>query len=210
MPGLTPSPSEATPVRAERTPEQIREQIRAGRKREVRAKTVGVRSIGLRFLTAEAERYPEQPGVDYHRPATRGDCEGGERPCPFVSCKYNLYLDVGDNGSIKLNFPDLEVWDLPESCVLDIAARDGLTLEEVGTILNVTRERIRQIEARVHHALLEQAKRPATPFARLAADHGLGQGAKRRLPVISATDDLDEVDEPNDEIEDQDADETDE
>jgi DNA-directed RNA polymerase sigma subunit (sigma70/sigma32) len=66
----------------------------------------------------------------------------------FVSCKHHLFLDVNqETGSIKLNFPDKEVWELRETCALDVAERGGLTLEEVGEILNLTRERIRQVEA---------------------------------------------------------------
>jgi DNA-directed RNA polymerase sigma subunit (sigma70/sigma32) len=58
-----------------------------------------------------------------------------------------LYLDVNpETGSIKLNFPDKEVWELEETCALDVAERGGITLEEVGEILNLTRERIRQLE----------------------------------------------------------------
>ena len=83
------------------------------------------------------------------RPRTRGECAGGERPCPFVSCKHHLYLDVNqETGSIKVNFPDLEVWEMKETCSLDVADRGGLTLEEVGEILNLTREAIRLIEVR--------------------------------------------------------------
>tara|TARA_B100001093_G_scaffold20855_1_gene18647 strand:- start:422 stop:688 length:267 start_codon:yes stop_codon:yes gene_type:complete len=60
-----------------------------------------------------------------------------------------LYLDVNpDTGSIKLNFPDLEVWEMRETCALDVADRGGITLEEVGEILNLTRERIRQVEVK--------------------------------------------------------------
>lgn len=82
------------------------------------------------------------------RPRTRRDCANSERPCLFVSCKHHLYLDVNqETGSIKLNFPDREVWELAETCALDVAERGGLTLEEVGEILNLTRERIRQVEA---------------------------------------------------------------
>ncbi|MCC6901838.1 MAG: hypothetical protein IT377_22905, partial [Polyangiaceae bacterium] len=44
------------------------------------------------------------------------------------------------------NFPDLEVWDLPTSCALDVAEGGATTLEDVGGILNLTRERIRQLE----------------------------------------------------------------
>ena len=71
------------------------------------------------------------------------------RPCPFVSCSHHLYLDVNPaSGAIKLNFPHLEVWEMKETCALDVADRGGITLEEVGDILNLTRERIRQVEVR--------------------------------------------------------------
>jgi DNA-directed RNA polymerase sigma subunit (sigma70/sigma32) len=49
-------------------------------------------------------------------------------------------------GSIKINFPDLEVWEMTDTCALDIADRGGITLEEVGEIMNLTRERVRQVE----------------------------------------------------------------
>jgi len=52
-------------------------------------------------------------------------------------------------GAIKLNYPDLEVWELSESCSLDIADHGGTTLEDVGAIMNLTRERVRQVELKV-------------------------------------------------------------
>jgi len=94
--------------------------------------------------------------AERERPKTRSECLRMERPCLFVSCKHHLYLDVNpETGSIKLNFPDKEVWELRETCALDVAARGGLTLEEVGEILNLTRERIRQVEAAGLKKLLE-------------------------------------------------------
>ncbi|MBJ6764206.1 DNA-binding protein [Corallococcus sp. H22C18031201] len=87
--------------------------------------------------------------VDDERPRTRADCVNGPRPCLFVSCKHNLYLDVNpETGSIKLNFPDKEIWELEHTCALDVAEKGGITLEEVGEIMNLTRERIRQVETR--------------------------------------------------------------
>jgi len=87
------------------------------------------------------------------RPRTRADCANGARPCLFVSCKHNLYLDVNpETGSVKLNFPDKEIWELEATCALDVADKGGITLEEVGAIMNLTRERIRQVEA---HGLLK-------------------------------------------------------
>ena len=35
-----------------------------------------------------------------------------------------------------------------ETCALDVADRGGTTLEEVGAIMNLTRERIRQVEVK--------------------------------------------------------------
>jgi Sigma-70, region 4 len=87
--------------------------------------------------------------IEGRRPRSRADCANGPRPCMFISCKHHLYLDVNPStGSIKLNFPDKEVWELAETCALDVADRGGITLEEVGSIMNLTRERIRQVETR--------------------------------------------------------------
>jgi len=87
--------------------------------------------------------------IEGRRPRSRADCANGPRPCMFITCKHHLYLDVNPStGSIKLNFPDKEFWDLAETCALDVADRGGITLEEVGSIMNLTRERIRQVETR--------------------------------------------------------------
>lgn len=89
------------------------------------------------------------PQVD--RPKKRSDCLAGgvneQRPCPFVSCEHHLYLDIEeDRGALRYNFPGIDLEALPDTCVLDIADRGGATLEEVGHAINVTRERVRQIE----------------------------------------------------------------
>jgi hypothetical protein len=114
------------------------------RKRPVRARTIPIKKMTKEQIRLGQILYPE---VDHERPSIRAACESGERPCPFVSCKYHLYLDVNpETGSIKLNFPDVEVWEMQETCALDVAERGGVTLEEVGEIMNLTRERIRQLE----------------------------------------------------------------
>jgi hypothetical protein len=105
------------------------------------------RQRALGIVDPELQAIAEE--IDRARPRSRADCANGARPCMFVSCKHHLYLDVNPStGSIKLNFPDKEIWELGETCALDVADRGGITLEEVGCIMNLTRERIRQVETR--------------------------------------------------------------
>ena len=83
------------------------------------------------------------------RPKLRSDCLSGGpnmfRPCPWLTCKYHLGVDVSDVGSLSV----LQGWDDGRmSCALDAAAEDGMTLEDVGALIGVSRERIRQIEQR--------------------------------------------------------------
>ncbi len=74
-------------------------------------------------------------------PTTRGDClPGGSneaRPCRYRGCRWHL-----DRERRWLH----QVPDMTESCVLDVADRGGATLEEIGDMLGLTRERVRQIE----------------------------------------------------------------
>ena len=114
--------------------------------RRSKGKTIAMKRLTKEELRIGALLYPERT---YWRPKSRGECANVARPCPYVSCKFHLYLDVNPNtGSIKVNFPEREVWELKESCALDVAKQGGITLEEVGEILNLTRERIRQVEVR--------------------------------------------------------------
>jgi hypothetical protein len=109
------------------------------------------RDLRRRRLTGDVDPEEEElsRAIETMRPKTRADCMNGPRPCLFVSCKHNLYLDVNpETGSIKLNFPDKEIWELEYTCALDVAEKGGITLEEVGQIMNLTRERIRQVETR--------------------------------------------------------------
>lgn len=84
--------------------------------------------------------------MQHERPSTRGDCVNGYRPCPFAGCRYHLKLDVTSTGGVRDNFPDVEVEDLADSCALDVAELGGDTLEGVGLRMNLTRERVRQLE----------------------------------------------------------------
>ena len=114
--------------------------------RKEMARDLRRRRLGGELEPEEAELLKSIEGL---RPRKRAECVNGPRPCLFVSCKHNLYLDVNpETGSIKLNFPDKEIWELEHTCALDVAEKGGITLEEVGAIMNLTRERIRQVETR--------------------------------------------------------------
>jgi hypothetical protein len=80
------------------------------------------------------------------KPRRRADCLEGLRPCPFVSCRYNLYLDVRGDGVLRINFPDREPSEMTASCALDLAADGPRTLEAVASIMGMSKERARQIE----------------------------------------------------------------
>jgi len=119
------------------------------RKHATRARSIKPKSLTRASIALGRILYPDHSDR-YERPVTRADCLTGgcneARPCPWVSCKHHLYLDVSPfTGSIKLNFPDLEVWERGETCALDVAERDGVTLEEIGEHMNLTRERVRQV-----------------------------------------------------------------
>jgi len=120
---------------------------RRTRRTRPRSKTIAMKRMTRAELQLGAAMYP--PVLDIERPKTRADCKQEQRPCPWVACKHHLYLDINpETGSIKINFPDLEPWEMRETCALDVADRSGITLEEVGEIMNLTRERIRQVEVR--------------------------------------------------------------
>ena len=144
----TAAPAEATPSDApeDDVPKVSRKVRRRRRRSRPRSKTIAMKRLTREELRVGRLMYPP---VDVPRPQTRSECGSDVRPCPWVACKYHLYLDVNpDTGSIKINFPDLEPWELPQTCALDVAERGGITLEEVGEIMNLTRERIRQVEVR--------------------------------------------------------------
>jgi hypothetical protein len=113
----------------------------------------------------------EDPDYRSERPRTYAECQGmglgTARRCPFVSCGHHLALDVDEvTGSIHVN-PDawdkteqtLDITRLDATCALGEVARhpEGLTLEEIGRALALTRERVRQLETKA----LDRARNPA-------------------------------------------------
>jgi hypothetical protein len=97
------------------------------------------------------------------------------RPCVFVSCRWNLALRIQPNGTALLNLPGYResgkgralnpkkvpggageaarlidraadlVHELPETCVLDVADAGEHNFAQIGGLLNIDKERARQI-----------------------------------------------------------------
>ncbi len=121
----------------------------------------------LEALFSEDENLEPLP----QRPTCRSECVNGIRPCPWVSCRYHLLLDVNEGGVIKFNqFKDevvgvdgkpvtkrrpLEPWEMTHSCALDVVDAGGgdpLRLADLGELIGVGPERARQLvnEALAH------------------------------------------------------------
>jgi hypothetical protein len=96
-------------------------------------------------------------------PATRAGCVDGPRPCLATGCRHHLAPEVRSGTRRKVSLP---LAAMVETCALDVADRGGETLEEVGRILNVTRERIRQIET----IALRKMKARGVDLGELAGD----------------------------------------
>lgn len=143
-------------------------------------KTLAVRRITqLELATGRAELQAIGADGPYWRPKTRGDCSRVQRPCPYVACSKNLYLDVSETGSIILNFPHLQPGQMPaeRSCALDLAEKGPMTLEEIAVVTNLTRERIRQVELK---ALIRRA-RPAALSMGLGPEDAAAAGSRRQV-----------------------------
>lgn len=99
------------------------------------------------------------------RPRTRGECADVPRPCPHRACRYHL---ANERATHAPGEPS-------ETCALDVAERGGATLVEVGALMGVTRERIRQIEEKAIErfrrklARLEEAEESRARFRMLTA-----------------------------------------
>lgn len=108
-----------------------------------------------RRVTEATLRHLKSQGHRVERPKKRSECPS-YRPCPFVSCRHHLYLDVTKSGSIKFNFGDMDVTELQSTCALDAVEEHGeMTLKDTGNQMGLTRERIRQIQVQAVKKLQE-------------------------------------------------------
>ena len=85
------------------------------------------------------------------KPRRRGDCENGARPCPWVSCRHHLFLDVTRDGEVVENFPGKDVDEIDFTCSLDIADtveghRAPLPLSVLASIMGTSRSSVTAVE----------------------------------------------------------------
>lgn len=96
------------------------------------------------------------------RPQTRSECFDGPRPCPWVSCRHHLALEVRDGEVILMLPADPTEWaDLP-TCALDVAYQGGMTQVGLVALLTGTQytmRRVRDAEAKGINALRERLTR---------------------------------------------------
>jgi len=116
-------------------------------------KTLNLKQLKRQRKTEESIPYTE----NIQRPRTRGDCIDGARPCPWVSCKYHLYLDVSTAGSISINSP-VPLEEMAETCALDMAKRVQ-SFSEIGRVLGMSKQAVERIQFYALQKLSHQVKR---------------------------------------------------
>lgn len=72
------------------------------------------------------------------------------RPCPYVRCKWHLLWDTNrrefGNFNLLSNDQIIDIlFKMPETCCLDFIDKNQTTLDEIGAILFMSRERVRQL-----------------------------------------------------------------
>lgn len=88
-------------------------------------------------------------------PATRAECKDAPRPCPFVSCRYHLFLDIASDGRLFMTTDadehdessiERELYQMAETCALDVADGGSAQQDEVAVVLGITRRHVDDIE----------------------------------------------------------------
>jgi hypothetical protein len=111
------------------------------------------------------------------RPLTWGECDGRVRPCPFVTCRHHLLLDIGEDGRL-LKAHDFDEQDadsiaealreMDETCSLDVAARGGMTSRAVGELLGLCREEVQRCVSGIGEQLdrddFDEHEHPDDPY----------------------------------------------
>lgn len=98
----------------------------------------------------------------FTKPKFREDCKDVVRPCPYITCRYNLFLDVEDNGAIRFNQRtkdptavksiSLSGKEVYPSCTLDMVEMmpNGISNDDIGRILGgISRETVRLLAKKI-------------------------------------------------------------
>jgi hypothetical protein len=100
-----------------------------------------------------------------HFEASGGRCTRGVEPCPRIDCRYHIHGDARPSQVDAAPVP-------ATTCSIKIADRGGMTLEAVGEILGMTRERVRQIEVSARAKLQRRLSKLGYSLGDLAVDVG--------------------------------------
>jgi hypothetical protein len=132
----------------------------------------------IALMQGRLEYARELDALEACRPKTRADCADVPRPCPFVACRYNLFLDVDERGVVTIPRSDVPPEEREQSCALDVVEKnpDGIEAGEVAELLGLSRELVGRIEERGQAAVArdrdlaeahehESAVRPARDVA---------------------------------------------
>lgn len=100
----------------------------------------------LRFAELKRQQVGLPVVPEHPRPATRGECASTPRPCPYVGCRYHLFLEPTPAGSLRLPFgEDVEALEtMDETCALDVADRSDHDMTQLAHYMGVTGSRIQQ------------------------------------------------------------------
>lgn len=114
-------------------------------KRAKRTQPAVARILSHQRIQAEHDAGGRKSLPVYSRPVNRSECRDAERPCPYVGCRYHLFLDIMATGSIRFNFPGCQPSDLIHSCALDIADAGKHDLQDIAVLYGMTRGRAVEI-----------------------------------------------------------------
>jgi len=102
-------------------------------------------------------------------PRRRLECVNKKRPCPWIRCKYHLIWPLWNKLRDRSDDKVADyITEMKYSCILDAIDDYGeMTLEQIGQLFHITRERIRQIEEKAVRRVLKPTRERAPILANL-------------------------------------------
>lgn len=116
-------------------------------------------------------------------PGTYGECPPAGTPCPHIRCRHHTAIEVNDIGSLKINFPGWDIDELDETCTLRAADGGPHTIPDVGRVLNISEEWVRENEANAIRKIARAIGEP--PHVVKSVLQAIGEAdLRRRLPIF--------------------------